>query len=235
MRMFNPFNLLLNPQKTLPATENEPPGHLIARLPLKPALAPPPVPLKPALKLKYDEIRWLIRRDIPEVLAIERESFEYAWSENDLLCYLRQSNCIGMVAEYNHRIVGFMVYELCKNELHIQNFAVDSEFRRQTVGTQMVEKLVDKLIQQRRQRIIVEVRETNLTAQLFFKKQGFKAVFVLHNHYDETAEDAYVMRFTLDEENAACFAAIPENACDTNGAFVPHNRITEYYADVDAA
>ena len=122
------------------------------------------------------QIRWLIRRDMPEVLDIEKQSFEFAWTEEDFLCCLRQRNCIGMVAEYNHRIVGFMIYELHKAKLHVLNFAVDPEFRRQAIGSQMIEKLVDKLSQQRRQEIVLEVRESNLAAQLFFKKMGFKAV-----------------------------------------------------------
>ena len=30
-------------------------------------------------------IRWMIRRDMPEVLHTEQESFEFAWSEEDFL------------------------------------------------------------------------------------------------------------------------------------------------------
>ena len=69
------------------------------------------------------QIRWLIRRDMPEVLEIERASFEHAWTEEDFLCCLRQRNCIGMVAEHDHEIVGFMIYELHKAKLRILNFA----------------------------------------------------------------------------------------------------------------
>ena len=57
-------------------------------------------------------IRWMIRRDMAEVLAIEADSFEYPWSEDDFIRCLRQRNVIGMVAELDDRIVGFMVYEL---------------------------------------------------------------------------------------------------------------------------
>ena len=44
-------------------------------------------------------IRWMIRRDMPDVMGIEVASFEYAWTEDDFLRCLRQRNCIGMVAE----------------------------------------------------------------------------------------------------------------------------------------
>src|SRR5213595_1752032 len=82
-------------------------------------------------------IRWMIRRDMPEVLAIEQECFEFAWKEDDFICCLRQRNCIGMVAEASERVVGFMVYELHKHRLHVLNFAVSERFRRRAVGSQM--------------------------------------------------------------------------------------------------
>lgn len=160
------------------------------------------------------QIRWMIRRDMPEVLKIEHESFEFNWTEEDFLACLRQRNCIGMVAEHDNRVVGFMIYELHKTKLHILNFAVAPAYRRLAVGAQMIEKLINKLSQQRRQEIVLEVRETNLTAQLFYQSQGFRAVNVLRSHYADSAEDAYVMHYRLD-------ADVPEPC-------TPVNRIAHY-------
>ena len=159
-------------------------------------------------------IRWMIRRDMPEVLAIEQASFEYPWCEEEFLRVLRQRNCIGMVAEHDNRVVGFMIYELHKTRLHILNFAVAPAFRRLAVGAQMIDKLINKLSQQRRQEIVLEVRETNLVAQLFYQAQGFRAVRVLRNHYADSAEDAYVMSYRLEVE-------VPEPC-------LPVNRIAQY-------
>lgn len=145
-------------------------------------------------------IRWMIRRDMPEVLQTEQESFEYAWTEEDFLRCLRQRNCIGMVAEQGEKVVGFMIYELHKARLHILNFAVHPEFRRSGVGMQMVNKLISKLSSHRRTRITLEVRETNLAAQVFFRTQEFKAVRVLREYYDDTGEDAYMMHYRLMDE-----------------------------------
>src|SRR3954449_2940050 len=98
-------------------------------------------------------IRWMIRRDMPEVLAIEHSSFEFPWCEEEFLRVLRQRNCIGMVAEHGERGVGFMIYELHKSKLKILNSCFHPEFRRQGVGHQMVAKLVGKLSSHRRTRI----------------------------------------------------------------------------------
>ncbi|MCE2793654.1 MAG: ribosomal protein S18-alanine N-acetyltransferase [Blastopirellula sp.] len=145
-------------------------------------------------------IRWMIRRDMPEVLNIEAQSFEFPWSEDDFIRCLRQRNCIGMVAECDEQVVGFMIYELNRNVLHVLNFAVRSDFRRRGLGTQMLDKLVGKLSQQRRTRIDLEVRESNLAAQLFFRRSGFRAITVLRDFYEDTTESAYVMSYALDTE-----------------------------------
>ena len=137
----------------------------------------------------------MIRRDMPAVLAIEEQCFEFAWTEDDFIRCLRQRNCIGMVAEQDDQVVGFMIYELHKNRLHVINFAVAQQVRRQGVGRTMVGKLLSKLSHERRNRIMLEVRETNLDAQLFFKQIGFRAVSVLRDFYDDTDEDAYVMQY----------------------------------------
>jgi ribosomal-protein-alanine N-acetyltransferase len=117
------------------------------------------------------------------------------------------------VAELDHRIVGFMIYELHKSMLRIQNFAVAADVRRNGIGRQMVQRLIDKLSQQRRREIVLEVRETNVPAQLFFADSGFRAVTVLRKHYDDTCEDAYYMRYCLNQDDVM--------------PFVPHNRISE--------
>jgi [ribosomal protein S18]-alanine N-acetyltransferase len=144
-------------------------------------------------------IRWMIRRDMPEVLAIEHASFEFPWCEEEFLRVLRQRNCIGMVAECGERIIGFMIYELHRNRIHVLDFATHPEFRRHGVGRQMVTKLVGKLSTQRRNRIVLCVRETNLPAQLFFRVVGFRAMEVIREHFQDTGEDGYGMLYHLDE------------------------------------
>ena len=143
----------------------------------------------------------MIRRDMPSVLAIEGQSFEFPWTEDEFIRCLRQRDCIGMVAERNEEVAGFMIYELHKTRIHILSFAVRPDFRRQTVGTAMVEKLVSKLAYQRRNRIVLEVRETNLPAQLFFRQLGFRATGVLKSFYEDTPEDAFLMQFRQAEES----------------------------------
>jgi [ribosomal protein S18]-alanine N-acetyltransferase len=145
-------------------------------------------------------IRWMIRRDMPEVLQTEEESFDFSWTEEDFLRCLRQRNCIGMVAEHGEKVVGFMIYELHKTKLHILNFAVSPDHRRYGIGKQMIGKLIGKLSSHRRTKISLAVRESNLCAQLFFRAQDFRAVKVLRNYYEDSGEDAYLMQYHFAED-----------------------------------
>ncbi len=156
-------------------------------------------------------IRWMIRRDMPEVLAIEHRSFEFPWCEEEFLRVLRQRNCIGMVAEYGERVVGFMIYELHKSKLQVLNFAVAPEFRRMGVGHQMVAKLVGKLSSHRRTKISLHCRETCLNAQLFFRIEGFRASGVMRDFYEDSGEDAYIMQYLFDESEADDLSPRPVN------------------------
>jgi ribosomal-protein-alanine N-acetyltransferase len=136
-------------------------------------------------------VRWMIRRDMPVVLDIESRAFDSPWEE-EFSCCLRQRNCIGMVADVDDQVVGFMVYELHKHFLHLLNFAVDPRVLRCGIGTAMIEKLVGKLSHDRRSRVVCFVRDSNLTAHLFFKAMGFVATRVLKAHWsDGETGDAY--------------------------------------------
>ena len=155
-------------------------------------------------------IRWMIRADMWQVMEIENSSFEFPWTEEDFVRCLRRRNCIGMVAECDDRIAGMMIYELQKSRLDVLNFAVHPDCRRRGVGRAMANKLIGKLSALRRSRIVLEVREGNLPAQLFFRQCGFRATEILYDFYDDTSEDAYVMEYRYQGANRRF---LPANRC----------------------
>lgn len=158
-------------------------------------------------------VRWLIRRDMPEVLDIESTSFEFPWSQEDFISCLQQRNCIGMVAELDGEVVGYIVYEMGRSDFHVLNLAVRPDVRRRGVGQQMIAKIVSKLRQGQRTEVRLEVRETNLAAQLFFRRLGFQAVSVLKDFYEDTVEDAYSMMYHLESQTSSA---------------TPHNRLRRF-------
>ncbi len=153
------------------------------------------------------QIRWFTRRDLPFVLEIERDCFEHPWSYDDFMLCLQKWHCIGLVAEAGCKIIGYAIYEFQRSQLHLRNFAVGKDQRRAGVGSEMLRVLFDRLSFDVRSRITVEVRESNLGAQLFFKSRGFKAVSLRRNAH-ESGDDLYLMQYEYQ----------PASQCDAGSA-----------------
>jgi len=158
-------------------------------------------------------VRWMLKEDLEAVLRIEQESFEFPWTESEFLACIQRPNCIAMVAVVQEKVVGYMIYEMGSQWFQILNLAVDAAYRRHGVGRVLVQRLINKLSPRRRHKVTLHVRETNLPAQLFFKAIGFRAKAILHDHYPDTAEDAYLMTYEL----------VPHVTVS------PHNRVAEFF------
>ena len=70
---------------------------------------------------------------------------------------------------------------------------------------------------------MLEVRETNLAAQLFFRGQGFRAVSVLREFYDDTPEDAYLMQYRY--RPAEVEVVLPNESHCSVGGLVDRHRL----------
>lgn len=140
-------------------------------------------------------VRWMINRDMPEVLAIDNEIYTQPWSEEDFKTCLRARNCIGMVAETEVKVVGYMIHVFDKGRFTLMRITVDPAYHRTGVGSQLLDKLKGKLTTNLRPKIRSEVPESNLRIQLFLKSQGFKATAILE-------EDMTLYRFVYKMEAA---------------------------------
>ena len=151
-------------------------------------------------------VRWMVRRDLPEVLRIEGRSFPEPWSEEDFLTTLRERNTIGMAAEVRglfgdgpEQVAGYVVYELAEDRLRVLNLAVAPEWRRAGVGTALVDRLKSKLGAHRRNRVELVVSELNLPAQVWLRRRKFLAEEVIRGHFTD-GSDGYRMAYEVEPE-----------------------------------
>jgi len=135
--------------------------------------------------------RWLIRADLPEVLQIERLSFRYPWEVADFRHHLSQRDVIGKVATRGDRVVGFVVYRLGKRSTRILNLAVRPAYWREGIGSSLLKSLKERAHLSRRKRIVADVGERNLAAQVFFRSLDFRCQRILPTPWEITEEAAY--------------------------------------------
>lgn len=130
--------------------------------------------------------RWMLRRDIPQVLAIDEECFgDEAYGEEGLVSVLRRMNTIGLVAYTDNEIVGYCIYELHATHLHIVRMAVAEVMQGLGIGTLFLEVLRRKVILSgRRRRVTALVNERNETAVAFFAHNGYVGELVRNPYWD---------------------------------------------------
>jgi [ribosomal protein S18]-alanine N-acetyltransferase len=165
-------------------------------------------------------VRWVLGRDFPEILGIEKESFEFPWCEEDFLRLLRRRNCLGLVAETTEHVAGYMLYEHNRGRIDLLTLAVEPKFRRAGVGRELLAKLIAKLSPSRHPVLSVSVRDSNLSAHLFLRSLGFRCVQVRHHSYDDTADDAYDFVYDIRRQEPECagVGANRINPCLRDGA-----------------
>ncbi len=136
-------------------------------------------PLSPIAETQiYHPIRWVLLRDMSDIVRIDNYHVWDRWSESTYNSLLRNGNVIGSAYEgqlASDPIRAFAVYTLQPNSLYLNRIAVSPESLRKGLGRALVERLLGKLNASKRTRLIVDVPERNLTSQKFFAACGMKA------------------------------------------------------------
>lgn len=148
-------------------------------------------------------VRWMIRRDMPEVLAAEQEGFRpplMALASEDVVYFLKQRSSIGFVAEVSDRVAGYVLMTLEKQRLSIARLAVREQYRGQGVGAALVAKVVSKLSKQGgvskdRSLVVARVPESLTGAHLFFRSLGWRCSRVIKGGCLDNGEDEYEFRY----------------------------------------
>jgi ribosomal-protein-alanine N-acetyltransferase len=135
-------------------------------------------------------VRSLRPDDRADVLRIEEASFPDAWTA-DVLDHWLSNGASGHVLERDGRCVGFFLVVLADDHLHLVNLAVAPAERRKGIASLALRKIEGIAWAYGLPRIELEVRETNLAAQLLYRKCGYRAVDIVRSYYPD--QDAYKM------------------------------------------
>jgi ribosomal-protein-alanine N-acetyltransferase len=91
----------------------------------------------------------------------------------------------------------FLVSRIVADELHVNNIAVRPAYRRQGIGSALLMKVLDVGARKGARFAILEVRDSNKSAQALYASQGFEVVGRRKDYYVNPLEDALIMRATL--------------------------------------
>ncbi len=144
--------------------------------------------LRPATHADLDDVHALEVRAF--VTPWPRETFvaelENDWSHLDLL-----RNPVGM-------LVGYVIYWVVADELHVLNVAVDPLHQRKGLGRELMWYIEEISAERELTYLTLEVRVGNTPALNLYQSLGYQTIQRRKRYYADNNEDALVMAKALD-------------------------------------
>jgi ribosomal-protein-alanine N-acetyltransferase len=143
-------------------------------------------------------IRAMRGNDIPEVVAIERASYQFPWSESIFRDCLRVGY-VCRVITVSRQVMAYGVMSLGAGEAHILNLCVGEVYRCRGVGRRLLSSLVERATAAGMADAFLEVRPSNTAAIRLYLALGFEQVGMRRGYYQAAngREDAAVLRRAL--------------------------------------
>lgn len=143
--------------------------------------------------------RPLVREDIDEVVALERQSHAAPWTAGNFLDAFAAG--YGMtVGVLQAAIVAYGVLLFAPGEAQILNLTVAPEARRRRLGRTLLRRFLADARSRGASQCFLEVRVSNVPAIELYAGEGFAAIARRIGYYPaqgDTREDALVMRKSL--------------------------------------
>lgn len=143
------------------------------------------------MKIKFSRMTIL---DIPEVMALELDTFTSPWSERLFRDELEQEFSYTMLARCEDgSLAGFICFWVLVDEVHILNLAVRADLRRRGIGSQIVTEALRYAKNKGATVATLEVRQSNEAAIGLYARLGFVNAGRRRNYYDSPRENAVIM------------------------------------------
>ncbi len=137
--------------------------------------------------------------DIGSVMRIERSIYPYPWTAGNFSDSL-DSGYLCTVAELHGAMAGYAVMMMSPFEAHLLTIGIARDFQRQGWGSALLRAMLDAAREAGAERVLLEVRPTNLPALALYRKNGFGQIGLRRGYYpadNDRREDAIVMECIL--------------------------------------
>ena len=142
-------------------------------------------------------VRSIKNSDVETVARLEKLYFTDAWSEKSILETMQQTQAFVLIAEEDSELIGYCIVYFALDEAEIARIAVEVSRRKQGVGQELLRAVCREGIQKGVERILLDVRENNLSALNLYRNFGFKEDGVRKNFYQNPKENAVLMSMSI--------------------------------------
>lgn len=130
--------------------------------------------------------------DIEEALLTEQSHNIHILSKNILKEDIKNKNYNYLVAKNNDgKIIGYIGISYVLDSADIISIVVHKDYTQKGIATLLLQEIFAFAKENNIQKIMLEVRSSNLPAQKLYEKHGFKQIAIRKKYYDNT-EDALI-------------------------------------------
>ena len=134
------------------------------------------------------KIRQLKEKDLEKIAHYEKEIFKNdSFSLDTLEKFKRDKYFIGLVAEEESEIVGYLFVSYFGNESNILKIAVDRFYRKQGIAKKLLTQMIDELREICVENLFLEVDENNEPAINLYRAFGFEKTRIRYAYYKDGA------------------------------------------------
>ena len=128
-------------------------------------------------------LKVLTQKDINLITDLYSEDFSDGWNSEMLLSAFKEGrfNAVGCFSEED--LVGVVTYTKGLDDADIEGIVTRSSFRNKGIATLLFDFAKEDIKKSGIEKILLEVRESNVSAISFYKKQGFKEISVRKKYY----------------------------------------------------
>lgn len=138
------------------------------------------------------KITKMTQEDIDDALLTEQTHNIHILSKNILKEDIKNKNYYYLVAkDDNEKIVGYIGISYILDTADIISIVVHKDYTNQGIATILLQEIFKFAKENNIQKIMLEVRSTNIPAQKLYEKHDFKKISVRKNYYDNN-EDALI-------------------------------------------
>ncbi len=145
-------------------------------------------------------LRTLGPEDLDELCRLENLCFSDPWSRESLGEELTNPLAVYTALGRENALLGYLGTRRVLDEWEIVNVAVDPAFRREHLGSRLLETVLAEARESGVKQIFLEVREHNAPAIGLYEKYGFRPIARRKNYYDHPVENAIVMAWGGEEQ-----------------------------------
>lgn len=131
--------------------------------------------------------------DVKRVWELEKICFRTPWSYRSLLGELTNDVALYIVADDGGEVVGYAGEWVMFDEAHMTNIAVDPAYRKRGIARRMILELMREGMKRGAERMTLEVRENNHSAQRLYASLDFAYAGTRKHYYTDTGENALIL------------------------------------------